>query len=66
MIVMAKIGVDGSVEEAKIIRKIKPLTPHARLAQKRILAAVKKWKFTPPMKNGVPVRTWVPITIPVK
>ncbi len=66
VLIMVHIGVDGSVEEIKVIRKIKPATPHSRLAEKRIVSAVKKWKFTPPMKEGVPVKTWIPITIPVR
>ncbi|BBB32523.1 hypothetical protein TTHT_0971 [Thermotomaculum hydrothermale] len=66
VLVMVLIGVDGSVDEVKLIRKIKPATPHSRLAEKRIVSAVKKWKFTPPMKEGVPVKTWIPITIPVR
>ena len=66
VLIMVLIGVDGSVEEIKVIRKIKPATPHSRLAGKRIVSAVKKWKFTPPMKEGVPVKTWIPITIPVR
>ena len=66
VIVMVLVGVDGSVEDARIIRKIKPATPHSRLAEKRILNTVKKWKFTPPMKEGVQVKTWIPITIPIR
>ncbi len=66
VLIMVLVGVDGSVEQIKVIRKIKPATPHSRLAEKRIVSAVKKWKFTPPMKEGVPVKTWIPITIPVR
>jgi len=66
VMIMALIGVDGSVEDVKVIKKIKPATPHSKLAEKRIVNAVKKWKFTPPMKEGVPVKTWIPITIPVR
>ncbi len=66
VLIMVLVGVDGSVEEVKVIRKIRPVTPHSRLAEKRIVSAVKKWKFTPPMKEGIPVKTWIPITIPVR
>ncbi len=66
VLVMVLINVDGSVEQVKLIRKIRPASPHTKKAEKRIISAVEKWRFTPPMKDGIPVKTWLPITIPVR
>ncbi len=51
------VGPDGKVEQVKLIRGI-----HPRYDEQAV-KAVKKWKFTPPIKHGKKVRTWTTITI---
>jgi periplasmic protein TonB len=48
VIVEARIGTDGGVEDARVLRSI-PLLDQAALD------AVKEWKFTPTLLNGVAV-----------
>ncbi len=51
------VGPDGRVEQIKLIRGI-----HPRYNEQAI-KAVRKWKFTSPMKQGKRVRTWTTVTI---
>ena len=50
VIIEATIDVDGTVQEARVLRSI-PLLDSAALD------AVKQWEFTPTLLNGVPVRS---------
>src|SRR6185295_6243007 len=56
VIIEATIGVNGSVEEAKVLRSI-PLLDQAALD------AVKKWEFTPTTLNGTPVPVIMTVTV---
>jgi protein TonB len=56
VIIEATIGPDGSVKDAKILRSI-PLLDQAALD------AVKQWKFTPTLLNGVPVPVIMTVTV---
>jgi protein TonB len=56
VILEATIGTDGSVTEAKVLRSI-PLLDEAAVA------AVKQWKFTPTLLNGVPVPVIMTVTV---
>ena len=56
VIVEATIGVDGMVQEAKVLRSI-PLLDAAALE------AVRQWQFTPTLLNGVPVPVIMTVTV---
>jgi protein TonB len=50
------IGVDGKVQDARVLRSI-PLLDQAALD------AVKQWEFTPTTLNGVPVPVIMTVTV---
>jgi TonB family protein len=56
VIIEARIGVDGGVEEARVIKSIPALDQAA-------LDAVKQWKFVPTLMNGEPVAVIMTVTI---
>jgi TonB family protein len=56
VIIEARIGVDGGVEEAHVIKSIPALDQAA-------LDAVKQWKFVPTLMNGEPVAVIMTVTI---
>ena len=56
VIVEATIGVDGTVQEARVLRSI-PLLDSAALD------AVKQWEFTPTLLNGEPVPVIMTVTV---
>lgn len=56
VIIEAVIGTDGGVREARVLRS-QPLLDDAALA------AVRQWKFTPTLLNGVPVPVALVVTV---
>lgn len=56
VIIEAIIGVDGSVEEARVLRPV-PLLDQAALE------AVTQWRYTPTLLNGQPVRVVMTVTV---
>jgi len=56
VIIEAIIGIDGSVEEARILRPV-PLLDQAALE------AVTQWRYTPTLLNGQPVRVVMTVTV---
>ena len=56
VIIEATIGLNGKVEQAKVLRSI-PLLDAAALD------AVKGWEFTPTLLNGVPVPVIMTVTV---
>jgi len=56
VIIEAIIGVDGSVEEARILRPV-PLLDQAALD------AVTQWRYAPTLLNGQPVRVVMTVTV---
>ena len=56
VIIEATIGKDGSVKDAKVLRSV-PLLDQAALD------AVRQWKFTPTLLNGVPVAVIMTVTV---
>jgi len=56
VIVEARIGADGSVEDAHVLKSIKELDQAA-------IDAVKQWKFVPTLMNGVPKPVVMVVTI---
>jgi len=56
VIIEATIGKDGTVRDAKVLRS-QPFLDQAALD------AVKKWKFTPTLLNGVPVEVIMTVTV---
>jgi TonB family protein len=56
VIIEARIGADGSVEDAHVIKSIPPLDQAA-------IDAVKQWKFVPTLMNGVPMPVIMTVTI---
>ena len=59
VIIEAIIGIDGRVNDAKVLRSI-PLLDRAALE------AVQQWRFTPTLLNGVPVPVIITITVDFK
>jgi protein TonB len=56
VIIEATIGPDGSVRDAKVLRG-QPLLNEAALE------AVRQWKYTPTLLNGVPVPVIMTVTV---
>jgi protein TonB len=56
VIVEALIGEDGSVRDAKVLRSVPLLDASA-------LEAVRQWRFTPTLLNGVPVQVIMSVTV---
>jgi TonB family protein len=56
VIIEAVIGPDGSVQEARVLRSI-PLLDAAALD------AVRQWRYTPTLLNGVPVPVIMTVTV---
>jgi TonB family protein len=56
VIIEVRIGVDGSVEEAHVLKSI-PLLDQAALD------AVKQWEFVPTLLNGAPVPIMMTVTV---
>jgi protein TonB len=56
VILEATIGIDGRVQNARVLRSI-PLLDEAALA------AVRQWTFTPTTLNGVPVPVIMTVTV---
>jgi protein TonB len=56
VIIEATIGKDGSVKDAKILRSV-------ALLDQAAIDAVKQWKFTPTLLNGVPVEVLMTVTV---
>ena len=56
VIIEATIGINGMVQEAKILRSI-PLLDSAALD------AVRQWRYTPTLLNGVPVAVIITVTL---
>ncbi|MFN7975434.1 MAG: energy transducer TonB [Acidobacteriota bacterium] len=57
--VLATIGVDGSVEDVRVLRRIEGWDDMNDAAEK----AVKRYKFSPAQKGGVKVRTIVNLSV---
>jgi protein TonB len=51
-----RIGVDGSVADAQIVRSI-------ALLDEAALAAVRQWRFNPTLLNGAPVEVIMTVTV---
>jgi protein TonB len=56
VIIEATIGKDGSVRDARVLRS-QPLLDEAALA------AVREWRYSPPLLNGVPVEVLMTVTV---
>jgi protein TonB len=52
----ALVDLDGSVKAVQVIRSV-PLLDGAATA------AVQRWRFTPALANGHPVRVWVAVPV---
>ena len=50
------IGVDGTVEQTKVVRSIQMLDQAA-------IDAVRQWVFTPTLLNGVPQKVIMTVTV---
>jgi protein TonB len=59
VVIEATIGVDGRVEQARVLRSV-PLLDQAALA------AVQEWTYTPTTLNGVPVPVIMTVTVHFK
>jgi protein TonB len=56
VIIEAVIGTNGAVEDARVLRSIPLLDPAA-------LDAVRQWRYTPTLLNGVPVAVIMTVTV---
>ena len=56
MVLEALIGEDGSVREVKVLQSVMLLDAPA-------LEAVRQWRFTPTLLNGVPVSVLMRVTV---
>ena len=56
VIIEATIGKDGSVKDAKILKSV-------ALLDQAAIDAVKQWRFTPTLLNGVPVEVLMTVTV---
>lgn len=59
VLVMVLISENGDVIDVRIIQEI----PKEKGFGESVIKAVKTWKFTPPEKDGIKVKTW--LTLPV-
>ena len=56
VLIEAIIGTDGQVRDAKVLRSI-PLLDEAALK------AVRQWRYTPTLLNGIPVSVIMTVTV---
>jgi protein TonB len=56
VIIEAVIGKDGNVKDAKVLRSV-------ALLDQAALEAVRQWKFSPTLLNGVPVEVVMTVTV---
>ena len=61
----ALIDENGNTTEVKVIRGLSSVGRNGKLAERRIVETVKKWKYTPGMKDGVAVKVWITIRITI-
>lgn len=57
VIVDAIINIDGTVDKVTILKSMNPSMDHAAIV------AVKKWRFSPALMNGKPVRAYFTLTV---
>ncbi len=63
MSMMALIDENGNTTDVKIIRGLSAAGRNGKLAERRIVETIKRWKYTPGMKDGVAVKVWITIRI---
>ena len=56
MTLWALVDLDGSVRDVKVIRSV-PLLDDAAAT------ALRRWRFTPALANGHPVRVWIALPV---
>lgn len=62
---MALIDENGNTTTIKVINGLSSAGRNGKLAERRIVDTVKKWKYTPGMKDGVAVKVWISIAIAI-
>ncbi len=62
---MALVDENGNVIQVKVLHGFSGSGRSGKMAERRIVETVKKWKYTPGMKDGVAVKVWVPIYIKI-
>ncbi|NOY22643.1 MAG: hypothetical protein GXO70_03905, partial [Acidobacteria bacterium] len=62
---MALVDENGNTDQVKVIRGLSAAGRNGKLAERRIVETVKRWKYTPGMKDGVAVKVWVSIRITI-
>jgi TonB family protein len=58
----ALVGIDGSVEQVRIIGVSRKGMGFEKITEETIM----KWRYKPATKNGIKVRMWVQIRVPFK
>ncbi len=65
VVMSALVDENGNTTEVKVIRGLSAAGRTGKLAERRVVETIKKWKYTPGMKDGVAVKVWVTIRITI-
>jgi len=63
MKMMALIDENGNTTTVKVINGLSSAGRNGKMAERRVVETIKKWKYTPGMKDGVAVKVWISIGI---
>lgn len=61
----ALIDENGNTTDVKVIKGLQSVTRGAKLAERAVVESVRKWKYTPALKEGVAVKVWVTVRITI-
>nr|HPR90486.1 TonB family protein [Synergistaceae bacterium] len=61
----ALIDENGNTEDVKVIKGLQTVTRGAKLAERAVIDSVRKWKYTPALKEGVAVKVWITVRISI-
>ncbi len=61
----ALVDENGNTVDVKVIKGLPTVTRGSRLAERSVVDAVNKWKYTPALKDGVAVKVWITVRITI-
>jgi len=61
----ALVDENGNTTDVKVIRGLATVTRGAKLAERAVVDTVRKWKYTPALKDGVAVKVWITVRISI-